>query len=131
MCYIIEENIAGFIVGFFSSALVAWIFYSKGTYDSKKLHLKSQVDSILLAMARCDPTQRGSGRRGDDGLEHTHHWLLCMVDVLNRSGFSTKAQNLESICDDIADLIRNHDSVEEREVHLRKENWQRGIEELI
>jgi hypothetical protein len=131
MYSVIQDNITGFVVGVASSALVAWIFYSKGKHDAKRLHLESQVDSVLLALARCDPTQKGAGRRGDDGLEPTAHWLGCMADVLDRTGSPTEGTLLREVRADMETLIADFDTTRKEEIHHRKQVWQRRVKEML
>jgi hypothetical protein len=129
MLDLLKANIAGFIVGMISSALVAYFFYGLGKSESKKQHLRSQLDSVRLALARCDPTQKGSGRRGDDGLEPTAHWIGCMVDVLKRTGSTNEADALDRVRIDIERLIEVFDSTPEADVH--KQQWQAKVAEIV
>lgn len=124
MCSFIESNITGFIVGVISSALVSWVFYTKGKHDAKRQHTRSQMDSVRLALARCDPTQKGAGRRGDDGLEPTAHWMGCMVDVLERTGAPKEAEALRKIKEEMERLIRDFDATPEPAIYRLKEKWQ-------
>ena len=124
MCAFIETNLAGFIVGVASSALVSWIFYSKGKHDAKRQHLRSQMDSVRLALARCDPSQKGTGRRGDDGLEPTAHWIGCMIDVLERTGAPKEAVALRKLKSEMEQLIREFEATPEPQIHRLKEKWQ-------
>lgn len=130
MCEIIRDNILGFIIGVASSWLVAARFYSRGKHDAKRLHLQSQVDTILHALARCDHTQRDRGRRGDDGLEPTSHWILCMVDVLGRSGFSQEATSLREVGNEMLAAIRDFDLESDADRKKRKEAWQMKVTAL-
>ncbi len=129
MCQFIENNIAGFIVGVISSALVSYIFYSKGKHDAKRQHLASQMDSVRFVMARCDPTQI-VGRRGNDGLEPTAHWIGCMVDVLERTGAQAQAVALTGIRENMERLIADFGSTGELEKTKRKEEWEKIIGNL-
>ena len=113
-------------MGVVSSALVSFIFYSKGKHDAKRQHLASQIDSVRLAMARCDPTQI-AGRRGDDGLEPTAHWIGCMVDVLERTGAQTEAITLTQLRMDMERLIAAFNSTGESEKKKKKDEWQKII----
>ncbi|MBL9219361.1 MAG: hypothetical protein JNG82_12770 [Opitutaceae bacterium] len=124
MCFLIQDNLAGFIVGVASSAVVSWIFYSKGKHDAKRQHTHSQMDSVRLALARCDPTQKGAGRRGDDGLEPTAHWLGCMIDVLQRTGSPKEADALRGLKAEMEQLIRDFEATPEDAIHRLKGKWQ-------
>lgn len=123
MSSFIADNIAGFIVGVLSSAVVSWIFYSKGKNDAQRQHLQSQMDSIRFALARCDPTQKGAGRRGDDGLEPTAHWIGCMIDVLERNGAQRQGSALRQLKAEMEELIRDFAATPEADVHRLKEKW--------
>jgi hypothetical protein len=127
MCQIIEDNIAGFIIGVISSALVSYIFYSKGKHDAKRQHLALQMDSIRFAMARCDPTQIAGRRQSSDGLEPTAHWIGCMVDVLERTGAQAEAVVLTRIREDMERLIADFSSTGDSEKKKKKEEWQNII----
>lgn len=131
MSVVLQNNIIAFLVGVASSALVASYFYSRGKHDAKRQHLKSQVDTVLLSLARCDPTQKGAGRRGDDGLETTAHWIGCMVDVLERSGSAGEATVLREVRADMERLIADLDATPEQEVLRRKQAWQAKVEKIV
>lgn len=130
MCDLVLNNILGFVVGVAASFVVSAYFYRRGSHDAKRLHLASQVDTIVHVLARCDHTQRGSGRRGDDGLEPTAHWLLCMVDVLQRSGSRKQAKTLESVAKDILAAIETFDQSSDAERGARKKTWQATVGSL-
>jgi hypothetical protein len=130
MCDLILSNILGFVVGFASSAVVSWIFYRAGTHDAKRQYLASQIDTVMLALARYDHTQRGAGRRGDDGMEPTAHWILCMVDVLRRCGSIREAESLERVGKEIRGAIADFDLHSDDDRKKQKEFWQSSVAAL-
>ena len=130
MCDLVLNNILGFVVGVASSAVVSWIFYRVGTHDAKRQHLASQIDTVMLALARCDHTQRGAGRRGNDGMEPTAHWILCMVDVLQRCGSVSEAESLERVGKEILGAIADFDRHSDDDRKKQKESWQASVASL-
>lgn len=125
----ISSIIVGFLVGIASSAIVSAIFYSKGKRDAEAIYRKGQLDTVSLAMERCDPTQM-RGRRGDDGLEPTSHWIGCMIGVVERTGFLETARELRSVKEDMDALIAAFSNTGEPEKYRRKEIWKNKVQNL-
>lgn len=115
------------LVGVATSVAVSWLFYRLGTIDAKAMQLQAHLSNVLVRIARCDPTQDGAGRRGDDGLEPTTHWILCMVGVLKRTGFEDASREVKQIFDEMRKLIG--ESVESKR-HDAKERWEAAAEQL-
>ena len=126
----ISSIIVGLITGALSSWFVATIFYRRGRRDATSLQLQAHMSMVAMAMERCDPTQRSPGRRGDDGLEPTSHWLGCMIGLLDRTGFGTAAAGLQPIKKDMDDLLAAFDRTPEVEKLQRKGKWQAQIAEI-
>jgi hypothetical protein len=119
----ISSIVVGLITGALSSLGVAIIFYLLGKRDATALQLQGHLSLVGITMERCDPTQKGPGRRGDDGLEPTSHWLGCMIGLLDRTGFGKTAAELQPIKKEMDDLLASFDVTDEAEKKRRKADW--------
>jgi len=123
----ISSIVVGLITGALSSWFVATIFYRKGKRDTIALQLQGHLSMVGMTMERCDPTQKNPGRRGDDGLEPTSHWLGCMIGLLERTGFATTAAELRPIKQQMDELLVVFDQTSEAEKIRKKAEWQSAI----
>lgn len=126
----ISSIVVGLITGALSSWFVAMIFYRRGKRDATALQLQGHLSMVDMAIERCDPTQKSPGRRGDDGLEPTSHWLGCMIGILDRTGFGKTAAELQPIKKEMDDLLACFDVTPEAEKIRRKAEWQARIAQI-
>jgi hypothetical protein len=126
VCAIKAEWVISFLIGVASSTIVAIIFYWLSRRDSESLSRISQLDSVLLRLKELTPLAWNNSR-GQNGVGDTHHWLICMSEVMKETGFEEGGKLLTTIVEEMLQGCSGPNEVAKisaQEAEKKKKTWE-------
>lgn len=124
------ELIINILVGLLTSAAVAVIFYRLAKRDSESLRRQAQLDEVSIKLRQLDPSAWKDNYRGHYGVDNMNHWLICMSEVMEETGFVEGAAALKRIASEML-LVRPDENspslLSPEESDRKKTAWKQEI----
>ena len=104
--------------------LTSYLFYSFGKRDAALIYRDGIITSVLMRLNEMTPTSKTRVPNGY-GLDDTAHWILCLAEVQEQTGWSIGAKGLKEIAASLstAPHAPNPTPSETAEGERKKNDW--------
>jgi hypothetical protein len=110
------DGFLGALAGLFTS----WLFYRFGKRDAEHIYRDSISTSVVMRLKEMTPTSKARVPYGH-GLDDTAHWITCLSEVVQDTGWREGAEGLKKVAIDLRDGPDHpHPSQEQKEEGERK-----------
>jgi hypothetical protein len=127
------DLIGNILVGLITSAIVAVFFYRLAKRDSESLRRQAQLDEVSIKLRQLDPLAWDDNFRHHYGVNNMNHWLICMAEVMEETGFATGGEELRRIAGEMLQVCPGLNSPSQsnpEEAAQKKMEWKRAVSEL-
>jgi len=114
----------GALVGIFAS----WLFYRLGKRDAVLMYRDGVVTSVVMRLKEMTPTRKARVLNGY-GLDDTAHWITCIAEIMEETGWSNGGQGLRKLVIDLRSEphIENPTKEQEQAGERKKQDWIRSV----
>lgn len=119
--------LSGFL-GALAGITASWLFYRYGTRDAQMVYRDGVITGIVMRLKEMTPTSKSRVAHGY-GLDDTAHWITCMAEIQEQTGWRVGGQKLKELAAELraAPDIPNPTPQQAEEGERRKREWEQAI----
>ncbi len=121
------SELAG-VLGALAGITASWLFYWLATRDALTVYRDGVITSVLMRLKEMTPTSKTRVPNGY-GLDDTAHWITCMAEIQEQTGWSAGGQKLIAIAAELRNApdIPNPSKDQHAEGERRKDEWEAAV----
>jgi hypothetical protein len=118
------DGTLGALVGIFAS----WLFYRFGKRDAVMVYRDGVITSVVMRLKEMTPTSKARVQNGF-GLDDTAHWIICLAEVMDETGWSEGAKGLKQLAGELGvePHFANPTEEQKKEGERKKVEWIRTV----
>jgi len=116
------------VLGAVAGIMGSWLFYWLATRDAQTVYRDGVITSVLMRLKEMTPTSKARVLHGY-GLDDTAHWVTCMAEIQEQTGWSVGGQKLKAIASELRNAPHFLDPSDEQteEGERRKNEWEQAV----
>lgn len=121
------SELAGFL-GALAGIFASWLFYQYGRRDAQMVYRDGVITSVLMRLKEMTPTSKSRVPHGY-GLDDTAHWITCLAEIQEQTGWSVGGQKLKAIAAELRNAPHFINPTQEQadEGERRKDEWEQAV----
>lgn len=115
-------------LGALAGIFCACLFYSFGRRDAALIYRDGIITSVLMRLKEMTPTSKARVPNGY-GLDDTAHWIICLAEVQEQTGWRTGGEGLKKIAASLRSAPDHpHPTPEQtQEGERQKDKWEQDV----